>query len=263
MTLRAPSRFGQWVRWAAAAAVAAAVYVVLKTLLFGEKADELLSPYSQRILLPVLAVFLLVAWETRWDGVVRLKFQRHEKVPPRVHKHRHRPRGAEGEEEKVGGESRLRDGESRLRENVPASPSEVLYLEARKISHRKIPDPERDAVYLEMLGKAALAGYGRALEKLGTYAIRRREWLEAYYWLWQAQRRGVRNLEPLLRKARQHWVKQGFPRHGICVSAVFTKERTEIGRALLCQASGHDAAAAREFLKAHPAEESIGSEAQP
>lgn len=251
MTLRAPNRFGQWVRWTAAAAVAAAVYVVLKTLLFGDKADELLSPYSQRILLPVLAVFLLVARETRWDGVVRLKSQRHEKVPPRVHKHRHRPHGAEG---KVG-------GESRLRENVPVSPSEALYLEARKISHRKIPDPERDAVYLEMLGKAALAGYGRALEKFGTYAIRRREWLEAYYWLWQAQRRGVRNLEPLLRKARQHWVKQGFPRHGIYASAVFTKERTEIGRALLCQASGHDAAAAREFLKAHPAEESIGSKA--
>jgi len=121
------------------------------------------------------------------------------------------------------------------------------------MAHQEIPDFEMDGEYLELLGKAAAAGYARAYAKLGDYAMRRCAWVEAYYWMWRTKRSGMTNLEPVLREIRQNWAQDGFPDQEDNVNDLFTEESGSIGRALLSIASGHDAAAAKEFLRAnHP-----------
>jgi len=236
MTLRTSSRVRQWTLWAVEALVAAAAYVVVVNILFGGMQGDIASPYSQRVLLPVVAVFLLVAWETRWDGVVRTA--KPKEVRPRHH-HSRRKEGDVAPHVQPSAKAISR----------PTSEAEAIYVAARKISHQRIPNYVQDTAYMEMLGKAAQAGHDRALSKLGEYAMRRHEWVEAYYWLWLAQRNGARNLELSLRKVRRRWVKEGFPGQGSNVNALFTKERGSIGWALLCALTGHDAQNARKFLK--------------
>jgi len=130
---------------------------------------------------------------------------------------------------------------------------EALFNEARAIPHQPIPDFDCDGPYLELLGKSAAAGYAPALAKLGEYAMRRDAWVEAYYWMTLAKRNGMRNLSATLRAIRRAWSEEDFPDQSENVNVLFTLEAGSIGRALLHIDSGHDAAAARQFLKeCHP-----------
>jgi len=121
------------------------------------------------------------------------------------------------------------------------------------MKHRAIPDFRMDGPYLELLGRSAEKGYAPALAKLGEYAVRRCAWVEAYYWMKRAQRNGMHGLSPTLRAIRNGWAADGFPRQSSNVNKLFTEEAGRLGRALLRLDSGHEAAKAREFLKAnHP-----------
>jgi len=69
MTLRAKSRLQQWALWFYAALVGMAVYVVLSRILYDSMSWNIVLPRNQRIVLPILVLFWLYTWETRWDGV--------------------------------------------------------------------------------------------------------------------------------------------------------------------------------------------------
>jgi len=71
MTFRSKSRRRQWRRWLCAALVAFAVQAVATCLVLGAVSFDLLDPDCYRLALPIVLVFGLLAWETRWDGVVR------------------------------------------------------------------------------------------------------------------------------------------------------------------------------------------------
>lgn len=246
MTLRTPSRVWQGVVWVVAALIAVAAYVVIMSVVFGGVSGGLLSPYSQRVLLPILAILLLVGWETRWDGL--------------VHERRHRRKVQVQSRRKVQVSSSSISTPTPPPSSASSSEAEALYRAARRIPHQHISNYGSDQAYMEMLGKAAAAGSGPALERLGHYALRRHEWVEAYYWLYRAQRQGIRGLELDMRKVRQRWVKEGYPGQGTNVNALFTQECGRVGRALLCAVTGHDAASARAFLKEW--EESLKSQSE-
>jgi len=136
---------------------------------------------------------------------------------------------------------------------VESASGEELFAQARALPHQEIPDFDFDGPYLDILGKSAAKGYASALAKLGEYAMRRAAWVEAYYWMKQAQRNGMHGLSPTLREIRKNWSLDGFPDQTSNVNRLFTVEAGSIGRALLCVDSGHEAYKAREFLKAnHP-----------
>jgi len=84
----------------------------------------------------------------------------------------------------------------------------------------------------------------------GEYAMRRGAWVEACYWIWRAQHGGMCGLAPVMREIRKNWSLDGFPDEAENVNPIFTPEAGSIGRVLLHIDSGHEAATAREFLKA-------------
>jgi len=260
MNLRSKSRKQQAVRWLCAAGLALAAHVVVSRLAYGSVGFDLTDPRYYRIIVPLLAVAAAVAWEMRWDGVVREEKERkgdgEEKVKAQ----------GEGEQRKVSNSIvQLPAANCQL----PSSPSpqppqtsqtsqtplpgEEDYVRARGMAHQKIPDFEFDGPYLELLGKSAAAGYAPALAKLGKYAMRRAAWVEAYYWMKLAQRSGMHGLSPTLREIRKNWALNGFPRQSSNVNTLFTDEAGSLGRALLRVDSGHEAAKAKAFLRAnHP-----------
>jgi len=130
---------------------------------------------------------------------------------------------------------------------------EALYAQARELKHQTIPDFKKDDEYLNLLRLSAAKGYPRASVKLGKYAMRRRAWVEAYYWMSQAHRNGMRGLLPMLREIRICWARDGFPGQTSNVNKIFSREAGDIGRALLRLDSGREAASAKEYLRTnHP-----------
>jgi len=128
---------------------------------------------------------------------------------------------------------------------------EELFEQARALPHQVVPDFDSDGPYLELLGQSAKQGYSPALAKLGEYAMRRAAWVEAYYWMKLAQRNGMLGLSPTLREIRKNWSLDGFPGQSSNVNWLFTLEAGSLGRALLHVDSGHEAATAKEYLKAN------------
>jgi len=130
---------------------------------------------------------------------------------------------------------------------------EAIYQRAYAMPHHVIPNFDTDDLYLELLGKSANAGYAPAQVLLGTYAMRRATWVEAYYWMSAAKRQGMKNLTNVMREIRANWSKDGFPDEADNVNPLFTAEAGSLGRALLHVDSGREKARAREFLKVnHP-----------
>jgi len=268
MTFRTKSKTQQWMLWLCAALVGVAIYVVLSQVLYNSVSWNVFLPHYQRILLPILALYWLFAWETRWDG-------------------ERRDKEAEGEGQEaageVGGEPKVASGSIVARRKKLALQSaaaaadldcsedqsqsadstdlselledtatgEELFNRASGIKHQVIPTFDDDGDYLELLGRSAAAGYGPALEKLGIYAMRRTAWVEAYYWMKQAERNGVDGLTPVLRIIRTNWALDGFPRQSSNVNDIFTAEAGALGRALIRFDSGREAAKAKKFLMEH------------
>jgi len=271
MTLRSKSRKQQAVRWLCAAGLALAAHVVVSRLACGSASFDLTDPRYYRIFVPLLAVAAAFAWETRWDGVER------EEEGEKGESGEKREKGESGEKVKAQGEGEQRKvsdsivqlpttncqlptlprthsacAKATADRQIPL-PGEAEYAQAREMTHQEIPDFEADGEYLELLGKSAAEGYAPALAKLGEYAMRRAAWVEAYYWMKQAQRGGMHGLSPTLREIRKNWSLDGFPGQLSNVNELFTAEAGSIGRALLHVDSGHEAAAAKEFLRAnHP-----------
>jgi len=155
-----------------------------------------------------------------------------------------------------GAERHVLSSTSTLNFNSVADASatgEELFEQARALPHQQIPDFNVDGEYLDLLGQSAAKGYAPALVKLGEYAMRRAAWVEAYYWMKQAQRNGMHGLSPTLREIRKNWSQDDFPNQSSNVNKLFSIEAGSLGRALLHIDSGHEAAKAKEFLKAnHP-----------
>jgi len=130
-------------------------------------------------------------------------------------------------------------------------PGESEYALARAMPHNAIPTYGEDAAYLELLGKSAELGFSRALSKLGDYAIRRKAWVEAYYWKWMARRNGMAGCNTPLREIRMAWAASGYPTEDYNVSEQFTEEHASVGRALLDLTAGRNRLEARAFLREH------------
>jgi len=288
MTFCTPSRTRQWVMWLCAALVATALYVILSRLLYGSSGGDLLTPQQHRILLPILALFGLFVWETRWDGVKRQAesavAEDGEPSPearaPAV------SQGERKDEPPVPVRQDVKDQEppspslppkdpaplaratcqiDETRKH-PASPvmpqptaeelsaGEELYEKAIRLPHRTFPELSIDWEYLDLLGKSADKGCLKALMKLGEYAMHRETWVEAYYWMWQARKRGMKNASLVLREIRICWAGDGFPDEESNVNRLFSERSGSIGRALLDLESGRNMALARNFLKAEAPE---------
>jgi len=279
MSFRAKGLFQQWTRWLCAALVGLAAYVVLSQVLYGSMSWNVVLPENQRIVLPILALFWLFAWETRWDGVERK--EKSESGTAKSEDEKTEAVGLVGQPSLSTCDSQPATGQStpvRLRtkdavekrtkcelsvessvlqvesqKDADPRTGEELYAEARALPHQRIPDFDRDAEYLTLLAGSAAKGHSPALVKLGEYAMLRAAWVEAYYWMKQAQRCDMHGLSPILREIRKNWAAAGFPRQSSNVSEIFTAEAGALGRALLRFDSGHEAAKAKEFLKAnHP-----------
>ena len=86
-----------------------------------------------------------------------------------------------------------------------------------------------------------------AMAKMGTYAFRRRRYVEAFYWRWRAEANGWRGTEkPTLREIRSEWQLRGCPTE---YDNDLGEERGKFARAVLRLQCGIDAAGARRRLK--------------
>jgi len=266
MTFRTKSRERQRKLWALAALTAVALYVGLSFWLYGSVSLNILIPRQHRLFLPVFILFILFVWETRREANERktkaLREKREEEPKERGEGKKAIPSPAPCVAPPPV--SHVTSSAPVPRPSVPApapavvpvaSPAadgmsgEALYVQARSLPHQQIPDFETDSDYLTLLGRSAEKGYPRALTKLGEYAMRRSAWVEAYYWMWLAQKKGMGNLSGTLREIRRCWAMDGFPAQSSNVSSLFSKKAGSIGRALLGVDSGREASTARAFLR--------------
>ena len=122
-----------------------------------------------------------------------------------------------------------------------------LWEEARGMMHRFTPDEIKDSEYLRKIQRAAELGHLEAMAKMGTYAFRRRRYVEAFYWRWRAEANGWRGTEkPTLREIRSEWQLRGCPTE---YDNDLGEERGKFARAVLRLQCGIDAAGARRRLK--------------
>jgi len=285
MTLRTTSAQRQRQVWKFLVILGVVAYFIL-VLAFGlGNPFRFFGPHQMRVLLPLVVILRILAHECRWDGITREVKSESKEGNRAENPGREEPkREAEVEERnlatgaaeplspsagQVRGEatSPSLQRQAELGANRPvhspiptlgsnsvadeSTTGEELFEQARAIPHQPIPDFGVDGPYLGLLGRSAAAGYAPALAKLGEYAMRRGTWVEAYYWMKQAQRNGMRGLSPALREIRKSWSLAGFYDELENVNVLFSAESGSIGRALLHVDSGHGAAPAREFLKAN------------
>jgi len=283
MTVRTKSKAQQWVVWLYVSLVLLAVYVVLSKILYGSAGFDIFVPRQQRLLLPLLVLLVYVARATRWDGS-RMEPRRGNReceaekaggqprsafgpvVQPTDDNRVHTPGAPRssgtadslGDEcESVGvGSLPQNDNETadihcqpRALNSIASLSGEELFGQARAMAHRMVPDFQSDGQYLDLLGRSAQKGYAPAMAKLGEYAMRRAAWVEAYYWMKQAQRNGMHGISPTLREIRKNWSQDGFPDQSSNINQLFTSEAGSLGRALLHVDSGRKAANAKEFLR--------------
>ncbi len=122
-----------------------------------------------------------------------------------------------------------------------------LWEEARGMTHRFKPDEIKDGEYLRKIQMAAELGHLEAMAKLGTYAFRRKRYVEAFYWRWRAEAGGWHETEkPTLREIRLEWRLRGCPTE---YDNDFGEERGKFARTVLRLQCGVDAAGARQRLK--------------
>ena len=145
--------------------------------------------------------------------------------------------------------SSLRQSENEGVQNEEENEADAnrLWEEARRMTHRFKPDEIRDSEYLRKIQMAAELGHLEAMAKLGTYAFRRKRYVEAFYWRWRAEAGGWHGTEkPTLREIRLEWRLRGCPTE---YDNDLGEDRGKFARAVLRLQCGVDAAGARQRLK--------------
>jgi len=253
MTLRTRSRSVRTLVWMCAAVLCLAAYVFAVRLFGTGPAGEWYAPEQMRILLPIVVLFGFIAYETRWDGVVRTSDEDEDagtspaaepKSSP-MHAVRAAPASAPMS---VGRTERPVVREEELSPETENAANEA-WLRAREMPHAWIPHPEEDAEYLTLVLQAADGGCVPALLKLSEYAGRRGALVEAYFWMALAEKRGHAAARQHLMAIRKEWVVQQYPPEYENVYYGFTELRGSVGRALLSAACGLDVPLARRWLR--------------
>ena len=116
-------------------------------------------------------------------------------------------------------------------EGVPSA--EVDAVEAQGTPHRALPDSMMDGESLAKVYDEVRLGHSEAMVKLGDYAFRLGEMVEAYYWTALAELKGVADLEETLEKIETEWMKAGCPPQYGDIHDEFTEVQGSFARALL------------------------------
>ena len=124
-----------------------------------------------------------------------------------------------------------------------------LWDEARKMKHRAIPSFRHDGEYLKLVNAAAAAGCMEAMDKLGTYAFRRKAFVEAFYWKLAVRLRDGETHEVGLKDVRIAWMACGCPMQHRNVYEGFGEEQGVFARAVLKIQCGIDVARARNRIR--------------
>lgn len=261
MSLRTKSRMSQWGSWAFLFLAGLAVYVTVLRLIGSETSAWLiLARQNVAAFAAASFVFGWLAYEFRWDGVVRGTEATVEGEMVEV----------EGQGEGVGEEVKV-EGQGRggttagslVKEDPAVSPSivspaavstetgfqsgEAEWVEARKLPHSFLPTMAQDEQYLTLVKRSAELGYAQALAKLGDYALACQAIVEAYYWYSCAQKRGMRNLDAHIRGIRLDWQRAGCP-NLLNWYILEDSQAQSIARALLDRDAGQNTQEAKDFL---------------
>jgi len=214
LKLRTKSRGLQALVWLGVACVCVCLYALTVRFFGTGLAAVWHEPDQMRFLLPFLALFGWLAYETRWDGIVR-KVRRD---APVAH-----------EEEATEETAPVRPDEkaepvpvaNKRQEPAPPasppdpSPTSEAWQRAREMPHKWIPDPEKDAEYLRLVLRAADEGCVPAILKLAEYASRRGVLVETYFWMALAEKRGHVAARQQMLTIRKKWqVKNCPPEYG-------------------------------------------------
>ena len=118
--------------------------------------------------------------------------------------------------------------------------AEKIWAEARGLIHSESPDFATDWQYMTLVYKAAGLGHLEAMSKLGDYAFKRGDVVEAFYWKHRVEMGGGRCRNPSLMDIIGIWSDEGCPDGGEEVNAGFTEQRAAFAHAVLCLKSGVD-----------------------
>lgn len=127
--------------------------------------------------------------------------------------------------------------------------AEMLWEEARRMIHNEIPNFETDGPYLTLVYEAARLGHVEAMFKLGDYAFRRGELVEAFYWKHQVECAGGCCCCPSLADIVAEWVECGCPEEYENVTEGFSERQGVFARAVLRLVSGVDQEYATDRLE--------------
>ena len=94
-------------------------------------------------------------------------------------------------------------------------------------------DPRSDDEDLGNIYKAAKQGSPEAMVALGEYAYWRGAIVEAFYWTFLAELKGMAGLDEVLFEMRTRWLAEGCPPEFENAYAEFTEEQGEFARAVL------------------------------
>lgn len=112
------------------------------------------------------------------------------------------------------------------------------WARARLMDHPKIPSWHRDAEYLELVLDAAHGGCSEAMNKLAEYAIRRCEYVEAYYWALKMELAGFKITCMQPAAILRHWLKHSADRGHRDLHMGFNAEQYLFARSVLRIRSG-------------------------
>jgi len=244
----------QWVRWLLVMLLMAAAYVLAYIHFFDgdwRAAGNLLGADQLSLLMPAVAVFFLLAYEMRWDGINRGR-RRHrgdsESDPPTGSAPSGElPKGTSEPKAAVTPVEAPKPAETAV--NANGESAQQLWDRAREMPHGVVPNPRDDFDYLALVHEAADLGHIDALMKLSDYAVRRGMSVEAFFWGSLAVRSGARGVDGWLGGIKVAWMSSGCPGEYENVDQWFTEARGSVSRALLRIACAVDAPIARRRLR--------------
>jgi len=271
LPLRTKSRRQQNLVRLALAGALLVIYAVL-VMVFGlGHAGCFWGVAQMRVFLPTLVLFGILAYETRWDGTVRVEEDADDEAKEQVEDGRWEVQQRRVENSIVQpSTSNLQPISQPQPISQSQPPSSIVQLPtftlhpssstspltpeeaweaARALPHNVVPDPVMERDYYALVVQAATGGHLEALLKLSDYARQRGANVEAYYWAAVAQKRGAKGLDGRLGEIRKQWLLAEADGEYENVYEFFPETSGTIARSLLRIACSIDAPYARKRLR--------------
>ena len=247
MRLRRKSLGGQWLCWLFLFVLGLAVYIFTVRAFDLGSAWAIFGAQQMGVLALVGLLFGWLAYECRWDGIVRVKDSgavEEASEPVRTANDTHSPPPSD---------PALPSSPSHLAASAPSSATslspEEAWREARNMPHGIIPDPVSDGEYLKLIYFAAEEGHLEALAKLSDYARRRGAFVESFFWMKVAVQKGYAQGGMWLKDVVNEWAMSGAPCEYENEYEHFSSLRGAYARAHMCLIAGIDMPNACQCLR--------------